>query len=151
MKRKIFSKKDGTTFKEDVADISDDVRAWFEHVPIEIKRLLAPAEDFVHGVEHLNELLKDGMPLNEAIENTLAFFNIDDKLYQQFKLMLEVFAVRAMNFISSAESKIFFFEQIAGSVKRDAATDALMQVTKADKVEADTAIQFAVYALKKIA
>ena len=151
MKRKLFSQKDGTTFREDVADISDDVRAWFENVPLEIKRLLAPAEQFVHGVEHINELLKDGMPLNEAIEKALEIIGVDDKLYQSFKIMLEIFVSRAKIFFENDGNKSLFFEKFAGNVKREAATEALIISTEANKLEADTAIQFAVYALKKIA
>lgn len=152
-KRKLFSQEDGTTFKEDITDIKEDVKAFFEKLPIEIKRLLPIAEHFVHGVEELSELLKDGMPINEAIEKVLALTanDIDDKIYFSFKRMLEIFAENAAEFLDDLGNKNLFFEELAGNAKRDVSTNALISVTEAEQVEADTAIQVAVYALKKVA
>ena len=53
MKRRLFSDKDGTTFKEDVADITEEVKAFFDTIPVKLKKLLPVAERFVMALQTL--------------------------------------------------------------------------------------------------
>ena len=47
MKRKLFSQKDGTTFREDIKDIPEDVKNFFHSLPAKIKKALPEATDFL--------------------------------------------------------------------------------------------------------
>ncbi len=64
-KRKLFSKKDGTTFIEDVKGISEDVKAFFDALPLNIKKWIAEAEDIVRVLEMIQKAVQDGQLLSK--------------------------------------------------------------------------------------
>ena len=143
-KRKLFSQKDGSTFLEDAADIAEDVKAFFNHLPLELKKLLPIAEDIVRALQNLDDMLEEGTPVNEAIEKVLAMTKseVDDKLYELFETFLNDFAGVAVEIFEEFEKWVTSFQ------KKDTAVDILSAYTGAKEIQADTAIQLAVYAVK---
>jgi len=140
-KRKLFSNSDGSTFKEDIAAIKENIKARFEHLPIELKKLLPIAEDIVIYLQLLDDMLEEGHPVNEAIEKVLALTKseVDDKLYKWIKSAIE-------NLLTI---------NIGGSYSKLAAASTALMLYVADTtnafvsdIEADTAIQLAVYSIK---
>jgi hypothetical protein len=93
-RRRLFSDKDGTKFSEDFEALSEQIKAWFSHLPLEIKRLLPIAEKAVYFLQELDDMLEDGQPVNEAIEKVLKLTKseVDEKAYEVFKKWLTTFA-----------------------------------------------------------
>ena len=142
-KRKLFSQKDGSTFLEDAADIAEDVKAFFNHLPLELKRLLPIAEDIVRALQNLDDMLEEGEPVNEAIEKVLAMTKseVDDKLYECIKDMLHSFVETLTILMNEIGSE-------TGETKSLEASIALTDYSGVPALQADTAIQLAVYAVK---
>ena len=140
-KRKLFSQKDGSTFLEDAADIAEDVKAFFNHLPLELKKLLPIAEDIVRALQNLDDMLEEGEPVNEAIEKVLAMTKseVDDKLYEIIKQAIEG-AIETMQGLGEIT--------IPGESKKFEASLALSGYAEVNDIQADTAIQLAVYAVK---
>ena len=143
-KRKLFSNSDGSTFLEDAADIKDEVKAFFNALPLELKKLLPIAEDIVRALQNLDDMLEEGEPVNEAIEKVLAMTksDVDDKLYELLKTFLNDFAGVAVEIFEEFDKWATSFQ------KKDTAVDILAAYTGAKELQADTAIQLAVYAVK---
>lgn len=143
-KRRLFSQKDGTTLSEDLKDISEEVKAWFNHLPLEIKKLMPIAEKAVILIQELDDMLEDGMPVNEALERVLAMTKseVDDKAYEVFKLFLTRFAEYCWALIND------FDGVVTGEDKFMYASDIISSIEGATGLQADTAAQLAVYAVK---
>ena len=143
-KRKLFSQKDGTTFLEDAADIRDDVKAFFNHLPLELKKLLPIAEDIVRAIQTLDDLLEEGEAADIAIGKVLFMIkgDVDDNLYELLKTFLNDFAGVSFEIFEE------FDKQVTSLQKNDTAFDSLSHQTGAKEIQADTAIQLAVYAVK---
>ena len=143
-KRKLFSQKDGSTFLEDAADIRDDVKAFFNHLPLELKKLLPIAEDIVRAIQTLDDLLEEGEAADIAIGKVLFMIkgDVDDNLYELLKTFLNDFAGVAVEIFEEFEKWVTSFQ------KKDTAVDILSAYTGAKELQADTAIQLAVYAVK---
>jgi len=142
-KRKLFSKKDGTNLKQDISAIKENIKARFEHLPIELKKLLPIAEDIVIYLQLLDDMLEEGHPVNEAIEKVLALLNLDDKFYELIKNAIHVFAERAAAYLSQAD-----YQLVSPTLKFETASNVIEVSEKIDKLQADTAIQLAVYSIK---
>lgn len=140
-KRKLFSNSDGTTFLEDAADIKEDVKAFFNALPLELKKLLPIAEDIVRALQNLDDMLEEGAPVNEAIEKVLAMTKteVDDRLYEIIKQAIEG-AIETMQGLGEIT--------IPGESKKLEASIALSGYAEVNDIQADTAIQLAVYAVK---
>lgn len=144
-KRKLFSNSDGTTFLEDAADIKEDVKAFFNHLPLELKTLLPIAEDIVRALQNLDDMLEEGTPVNEAIEKVLAMTKseVDDRVYTIIKHAVEVLSERFGKSLDVFGRDLFW-----GEAKHQTASDVLIGEQQVSKLQADTAIQLAVYAVK---
>ncbi len=144
-KRKLFSPKDGTKFGEDIADIADDVKAFFNHLPLELKKLLPIAEDIVRALQYVSDAIKDGSPLDVAIQKALDLTEsgADNKAYEVIKHAIQTFAERAVIYIGRVE-----YEMVCGTIKFETASNVIEVSEKIEKLQADTAIQLAVYAVK---
>lgn len=143
-KRKLFSNADGSTFREDISDISEEVKAFFNHLPLELKKLLPIAEDIVRALQNLDDMLEEGHYVNEALEKVLAMTKteVDDKLYEVLKVQLNVFAA----FAEDAFNEIKEWDTSVN--KKTTAVEALIEYENVEEIKADTAIQLAVYAVK---
>lgn len=140
-KRKLFSNADGSTFREDISDISEEVKAFFNSLPLELKKLLPIAEDIVRALQNLDDMLEEGHQVNEAIEKVLEMTKteVDDKLYDILKDALH----SLVDTITMLEGNLNMCE-----AKRFEAGMALETYAEVSSIQADTAIQLAVYAVK---
>jgi hypothetical protein len=88
-RRRLFSDKDGTKFSEDFEALSEQIKAFITHLPLEIKKLMPIAEKAVYFLQELDDMLEDGQPVNEAIEKVLKLTKseVDEKAYEVFKKM----------------------------------------------------------------
>ena len=142
-RRRLFSDKDGTKFSEDFEALSEQIKAFITHLPLEIKKLMPIAEKAVYFLQELDDMLEDGQPVNEAIEKVLAMTKseVDDKAYEVFKTYLERFLERAEDWFDGDEL-------INGQLKFETAGDIVREVEGINQIQADTAAQLAVYAIK---
>jgi len=142
-RRRLFSDKDGTKFSEDFEALSEQIKAFITHLPLEIKKLMPIAEKAVYFLQELDDMLEDGQPVNEAIEKVLAMTKseVDDKAYEVFKTYLERFLERAEDWFDGDEL-------INGQLKFETAGDIVREVEDINQIQADTAAQLAVYAIK---
>jgi len=142
MKRRLFSDKDGTTFKEDVADITEEVKAFFDTIPVKLKKLLPVAERFVMALQTLEDALSDGQPADIAIDSILKGIkgDVDEKIYEAIKEALHGF----VDYITDTLRRWGY-----GEAKMKFASDGMEEVFEdITKLDADTAIQLACYAHK---
>lgn len=142
MKRKLFSDKDGTTFKEDMHDITEEVKAFFVHVPYDIKRLLPDAEDFVNAAEHLAEMVKEGGEVDAIIDNILADIpgTTDEVIYAKARDLFVSAVIKMRIALDKAEQ--------IGAIKRDTVIQLLQFENFATVKEAALAIEMVLFAQK---
>lgn len=139
MKRKLFSKKDGTTFVQDLHDITEEVKLFFHALPPKIKQWISEATDIVDALEKLDQALKDGQPADTAIDYVLGLIkgDADEQIYEAIK--------------NALHSLVVYFEFAGGndsSLKLVTASEALMQLSELSQIEADTTTQLAVFFYK---
>jgi len=139
MKRKLFSKKDGTTFVEDLHDITEEVKLFFHALPPRIKQWISEATDIVDALEKLDQAFADGQPADVAIDYVLGLIkgDVDEQIYEAIK--------------DALHSLIIYFEipeQDTGSLKMAAASEAILQISELSRLEADTTAQLAVFFYK---
>lgn len=144
-KRKLFSQKDGTDFLTDISDISEEVKAFFNSLPLELKKLLPIAEDIVRALQVASDAVKDGSPLDQALQKALDLTKTeaDNKIYEVVKNAVELFLDRVAPFLNMPQLPI-----LAGEFKKQSASMTLRFAESLTQVQADTAIQLAVYAVK---
>lgn len=144
MKRRLFSKDDGTTTIQDISAMTEEFKAWFNHLPLEIKKLMPIAEKAVRFLQELDDMLEEGHPVNEALEKVLAMTKteVDDKAYEVFKQYVARFADFAENLIQDLDGVP------TGEDKFKYASGIVQYVCKVSELQADTAAQLAVYAIK---
>lgn len=142
MKRKLFSKKDGTTFVQDVKGISEDVKVFFNALPLNIKKWIAEAEDIVRVLEELQKAVQDGQPADTIIDSILAKTktDIDDRVYEWLKSSLEDLLFHIDLTLANADD--------IGTTKFQLASEALIEIADISRLEADTTAQIAVFLQK---
>ena len=138
--RKLFSKSDGTSFKEDIQDISEDLKAFFSSLPPRLKKWLSEAEDFVIALEKLEAAIQDGQPADVAIDYVLTFIKGDAD-----ELVYEALKQRLSDFIDDIQGYIDEAGEILGEDKFAFVSEALMEISDLNRIEADTTTQIAVY------
>jgi len=108
MKTRIFSRKDGKTLIEHIQDAADWVKAMVNGLPAKVKKLLPEAEDIVAAIESLADALKDGHPINEAVERALALIpgTQDEVYYEAAKELLFKLAERLRLLIDDIKDRI---------------------------------------------
>ncbi len=150
MKRRIFSRKDGTTFKEDMHDISEEVGAFLKGLPAKIKALLPEAEDFSRAVQALSDAVKDGQPADAAIDLALSYIpgTADEEFYAKAKHALEALAIRLQILIDQAND----ITNAWGSAKRETAASLVIEWNSGEPqaIEANYAVETAVYYTKSV-
>lgn len=147
MKRKLFSKKDGTTFIQDVQGISQDVKDWFNSLPLKLKEWLTEAETIVDFIERIDQALLDGQPADEVIDFVLAQIpgSADEEIYEFAKEWLHEFVIDLRDYIEEA-NEISDYE--GGILKFVTASQILQGYAEISQLEADTITQNAVYFYK---
>lgn len=141
MKRKFFSRKDGTTIVEDIQDLSDNLKEFFQGLPEVIKLILPESEDFVRVVQTVSDAVKDGQVADIAIRKGLELLpgETDTEIYEKVKHLLEQLAIRLQIALEQAKSWEW------SNSKKQAATEMTMTVTNAEKRTASYAVETAVY------
>lgn len=139
MKRKLFSKRDGTTFLEDVKGISEDVKSFFNALPARLKKWIGEAEKIVDALESLDTALQNGQPLDTAIDFVLSRVEgeADEIIYEAIKEKLHQFL-----------EDISILDEWDGDAKFQMASDVLSSVSGLTRIEADTTTQVAVFIKK---
>jgi uncharacterized protein (DUF111 family) len=142
-RRRLFSDKDGTKFSEDFEALSEQIKAFITHLPLEIKKLMPIAEKAVHFIQELDDMLEDGQPVNEAIEKVLKLTKseVDEKAYEVFKKWLTTFA-------NQVDFTLEFENESTHRLKFETAGYIICEAEQVDPIQADTAAQLAVYAIK---
>lgn len=140
-KRKIFSRKDGTTIKEDVTAINEEIHALVQGLPGRVKKLLPEAEDFVVGVEYLATLIKEGSEVDIAINQVLDILPIknDSAIYHKVRDYLAHFAIQLRIAFEKAE-------QIS-NIKLNTASQLVRAVNDIDVsvIDSNLAVELAVF------
>lgn len=141
MKRKLFSKRDGTTFLEDVKGISEDVKSFFNALPARLKKWIGEAEKIVDALESLDTALQNGQPLDTAIDFVLSRVEgeADEIIYEAIKEKLHQFL---------EDISILDEWELSGDAKFAMASDVLSSVSGLSRIEADTTTQIAVFIKK---
>lgn len=145
MKRRFFSRKDGTTFKEDVHDLSDNLKEFFHGLPENIKLILPDAEDFVAAVQAVSDAIKDGEVADIAVRKALEFIpgDLDTEIYEKAKHLLEQLAIRLQIILENAKTWDW------RNAKKETATILTMATTSATTKDASYAVETSVYYTKK--
>lgn len=142
----IFSKKDGTTFIEDVHIISDRMKLFFDALPGRIKKWLYEATVIVDALQKLDDALTEGQPADKAIDFILSQLKLDAHIYEAIKEALNQFVISLDNIEDTVGDENAF--AFAGEAKRQIASDTLMTISKLSELDADTTTQVAVFAYK---
>lgn len=157
-KRRLFSRKDGTTFTEDVKDIAQDVEAFLKGLPEKIRVLLPEAEDFVIAVETISEAVKEGTSIDAAIDKALDIIpgTADERFYAWAQKALYELADALRSAYEDVKNKIEYAYQNSpeleyGMYKRNAAASLIIVYNdeKPGIKEANLAIETALYYIEK--
>ncbi len=147
-KRKLFSKKDGTTFIEDMQDISDEAKAIFNGLPLKLKKWLYESTQIVEALQKLDEALEDGQPVDKVIDFILAQIKgeAQENIYEAIKVGL----TKLIEFINNNEYGVApeIIMQNMGFYKANFAGQILEEISGLNSLEADTVTQNAVYIYK---
>jgi len=153
MKRKLFSQKDGTTFREDIKDIAEDVKNFFHSLPAKIKKALPEATDFVDIIERIDLALQDGQPVDEVVDYVLNLTKteLDNNLYEFIKDKLHEISLSLHEILEDVNEQVATFSDIyeeGADLKRFTASNFLMEYSGLTLREANLAVEAAVYFYK---
>lgn len=146
MKRIFFSRKDGTTFIQDVDGLADNIREFLDVLPETIKEILPDVEDFARAVQAVSDAVKDGQTADIAIRAALDFIpgEKDTELYVKAKHLLEELAIRLQIVLEQGKGWDW------SSAKKRTATMLTIEATNVSKLEASYAVDAAVFYLKSL-
>lgn len=153
MKTRLFSRKDGKTLVEHVQDAADWVKAMVAGLPAKIKALLPEAEDFVVAVERIAGALKEGHPVNEAVEMGLAIIpgENDEVFYEAAKKLLFELALRLRTHLEEIKDGVEYTDGgnpvlAYSSAKRETAVELVCLYNEGEPkpVEAAVAVEISV-------
>ena len=139
MKRRLFSKRDGSTFLEDISAISEDFKNFFNALPVKLKAWIYEAEILVNAVEALDKALQDGQPADTAIDFILSNIkgDADEKIYEAVKDALSSLA----DWINEGDS-------ISGGEKSIVVRDGLALLSDLPESDCNLLTELAVYSMK---
>lgn len=152
--RRIFSRKDGTTTIEDVKDIASDIADFLRRVPVRIRELLPEAEDIVIAIEGFADDIREGQPLDLAIDRALALIpgTQQEAFYEIARQALMTFAVKLRIILDKTTDVVDGLEGVsaAGGVKREAAVKLIRSFNgnKPTENEAALALEMQLWALR---
>lgn len=137
--RKLFSKKDGTTFVEDVDAMSQEVKAFFNGLPAKLKKWMYESSKIVTAIQNIDAAIAEGQPADKAIDFVLSNIKgeVDEHLYEAIRKALH----QIVEYITANQYSIPL-------CKLQCASAALIEVSELTQLEADTVTQVAVYSIK---
>ena len=129
--RRLFSRKDGKTFREDFPTFYGEVRRMVAGLPDKIKEILPEVEDYVESIKALAAALQEGSPTDLAITKALEFIpgDKDLEIYFKAKLIITGFALRLATLLEYLK-KTPVGDPMHGTmatIKREAATELIIR------------------------
>ena len=131
---RLFSKKDGRTFFQDLHKIKAEIEIFFDSMPVKLKSWMYEATIIIDALQKLDDALQDGEPADKAIDFILGQIkgDADEKIYEAVKVALgqlnERLEMLQVTFLGSdaSESEI---KTAYGGEKMYIASSNLMGVT----------------------
>jgi hypothetical protein len=132
---RLFSKKDGRTFFQDLHKIKAEIEIFFDSMPVKLKAWMYEATIIIDALQKLDDALQEGEPADKAIYFILGQIKgeADERIYEGVKLALNTF-------LRDTRPSSFAKLQLASA--------ALMDLSGLKELEADTVTQNAVYIYK---
>jgi hypothetical protein len=142
---RLFSKKDGTSFIEDIHTISDKTKLFLAGFPDHLKKWLYEATIIIDALQKLDDALQEGEPADKAIDFILGQIKgeADERLYEYVKESLHDFLGRLDDLAEK-----FGTDRRNGGEKKSESSLTLQTISGLSELESDTVIQNAVYIYK---
>lgn len=146
---RLFSKKDGRTFFQDLHKIKAEIEIFFDSMPVKLKSWMYEATIIIDALQKLDDALQEGEPADKAIDFILGQIKgeADEAIYEAVKKGLHDLVER-MNDLADEIGEPFIYGDMKGDMKKDIATDVLIPISELSVLEADTVTQNAVYIYK---
>ncbi len=143
---RLFSKKDGRTFFQDLHKIKAEIEIFFDSMPVKLKSWMYEATIIIDALQKLDDALQEGQPADKAIDFILGQIkgDADERLYELIKIALHDLVERMIDLGAEIGDEKFIY----GAMKKDVATDVLIPISELSVLEADTVTQNAVYIYK---
>lgn len=150
---RLFSARDGKTFVEHLGD----AWAWIKGLPAKVRALLPAAEDMVEAVEVLAEAIKEGSPIDQAVDKALAYLPKAHAFYEWAQKWLPIVAERLRELHIEIGEGVQYFdgsspERSLQAAKRDAAAEMVIMYhggeSEVERVLANSAVETAVIIVK---
>ena len=87
---RLFSKKDGRTFFQDLHKIKAEIEIFFDSMPVKLKSWMYEATIIIDALQKLDDALQDGEPADKAIDFILGQIkgDADERIYEAIKIAL---------------------------------------------------------------
>lgn len=142
---RLFSKKDGRTFFQDLHKIKAEIEIFFDSMPVKLKSWMYEATIIIDALQKLDDALQDGEPADKAIDFILGQIkgDADEKIYEAIKIALNEL-LQFTEFMNEDLDTL----TIPGQIKRNIGVGTLIEISNLNELEADTVTQNAVYIYK---
>ena len=142
---RLFSKKDGRTFFQDLHKIKAEIEIFFDSMPVKLKSWMYEATIIIDALQKLDDALQDGEPADKAIDFILGQIkgDADERIYEAIKIALNEL-LQFTEFMNEDLDTL----TIPGQIKRNIGVGTLIEISNLNELEADTVTQNAVYIYK---
>ena len=142
---RLFSKKDGRTFFQDLHKIKAEIEIFFDSMPVKLKSWMYEATIIIDALQKLDDALQDGEPADKAIDFVLGQIkgDADERIYEAIKIALNEL-LQFTEFMNEDLDTL----TIPGQIKRNIGVGTLIEISNLNELEADTVTQNAVYIYK---
>ena len=142
---RLFSKKDGRTFFQDLHKIKAEIEIFFDSMPVKLKSWMYEATVIIDALQKLDDALQEGEPADKAIDFILGQIkgDADERIYEAIKIALNEL-LQFTEFMNEDLDTL----TIPGQIKRNIGVGTLIEISNLNELEADTVTQNAVYIYK---
>ena len=142
---RLFSKKDGRTFFQDLHKIKAEIEIFFDSMPVKLKSWMYEATIIIDALQKLDDALQDGEPADKAIDFILGQIkgDADERIYEAIIIALNEL-LQFTEFMNEDLDTL----TIPGQIKRNIGVGTLIEISNLNELEADTVTQNAVYIYK---
>ncbi len=142
---RLFSKKDGRTFFQDLHKIKAEIEIFFDSMPVKLKSWMYEATIIIDALQKLDDALQEGEPADKAIDFILGQIkgDADERIYEAIKIALNEL-LQFTEFMNEDLDTL----TIPGQIKRNIGVGTLIEISNLNELEADTVTQNAVYIYK---
>lgn len=130
--RRLFSRRDGKTFREDFPEVVEEVRLFINSLPFRIKLLLPEVEDYIEAIEAVHQATKEGSDFDIIVDKALEFIpgEKDSEVYNTARQLISEFAVKLMYMLEKIKENVYqqpeqVLKDSVSYEKRAAATDLI--------------------------